>query len=430
MVRNYNIALIGLGNIGSYLYNYLKKNKKLLIERNNISLTIKYVAVKNLKKKRKIKIDKKLIVKNYLDIVKKTDVDVIIELIGGADGAAKNLVFAALKNKKHVVTANKALIAKYGDQLAKIAETNKVNLEYEAAVCGGVPIIRTLKEGLLANSIKKIYGIYNGTTNFILSKMDYEKFNYKTSLKIAQSLGYAESKPDADINGSDVAAKLNILSALSFNSLVEKNIIYVEGIKNIDSDDIQYANTLGYKIKLLGIAEQINNQLYQRVHPCLVDSKSYIANISGVLNAVIIESNPVGTSIIQGEGAGPKATTSALVSDIASIARGNIKQPFMIPTNKRKKINYKSINELRFSYYLRFDVKDKFGVLSKITNILSKNKISIKRLIQNPNNLNKNASIVLVTHTSLEANMQKALKTLTNLKYVNSNPKMIRIETV
>ena len=270
-MRKVNIAIIGLGNIGSYLFKYLNDNKKILTEKNNCIPVIKYVSAKNKKRKRKIKIKKKQWLNNYLDATKINDVDLIIELIGGAEGAAKKLVFSALKNKKHVVTANKALIAKYGDQLSKIAEKNKVNLEFEASVCGGVPIIRSLKEGLIANKISKIYGIFNGTSNYILSSMDKENKNFDDVLVKAKKLGYAESNPSADLNGDDVSAKLKILSSLCFNSFLNNNV-YVEGIKNIEKTDIDNSNKLGYKIKLLGFAELLNNKIYQRVHPTLIKS--------------------------------------------------------------------------------------------------------------------------------------------------------------
>ena len=221
----------------------------------------------------------------------------VVELIGGAEGPAKKLVFEALKNKKHVVTANKALIAKYGDQLSKIAEKNKVNLEFEASVCGGVPIIRSIKEGLIANKINKVFGIFNGTSNYILSSMDKENKSFNEVLKKAQKLGYAESNPTSDLNGDDVASKLKILSSLCFNSFLNKNI-HVEGIKDIDKDDINYAKRLGYKIKLLGYAELIGKNIFQRVHPTLIRNSSYVGSIDGVLNAVIIDGNPVGQSII------------------------------------------------------------------------------------------------------------------------------------
>ena len=426
-MRKVNIAIIGLGNIGSYLFKYLNDNKKILTEKNNCIPVIKYVSAKNKKRKRKIKIKKKQWLNNYLDATKINDVDLIIELIGGAEGAAKKLVFSALKNKKHVVTANKALIAKYGDQLSKIAEKNKVNLEFEASVCGGVPIIRSLKEGLIANKISKIYGIFNGTSNYILSSMDKENKNFDDVLVKAKKLGYAESNPSADLNGDDVSAKLKILSSLCFNSFLNNNV-YVEGIKNIEKTDIDNSNKLGYKIKLLGFAELLNNKIYQRVHPTLIKKESYVASIDGVLNAVIVDGKPVGQSIIQGEGAGPSATTSALVSDISSILRGNIKFPFSLSSKERKKLKFEKIDERYFSAYLRFEVIDKPGILSNITKIFSKNKVSIKRLVQNPDKNRKSSSIIIITHKSKDRFLKKIINEVARKKYIKHKPKLIRID--
>ena len=427
-MRKLNIAIVGLGNIGTYLFKYLSDNKKILTEKNNCLPLIKYVCAKNPKKKRNIKIKKNQWLKNYLEATKLKDVDLIIELIGGAEGAAKKLVFTALKNKKHVVTANKALIAKYGDQLSKIAEINKVNLEFEASVCGGAPIIRSLKEGLIANKITKIYGIFNGTSNYILSCMDKQNKSFDEVLSNAKKLGYAETNPSSDLNGNDVSSKLKILSSLCFNSFLN-NKIYVEGINSIDKIDIDNANKLGYKIKLLGFAENLNNKIYQRVHPVLVKKDTYVASIDGVLNAVIVDGKPVGQSIIQGEGAGPAATTSALVSDISSILRGNIKFPFSLSSKERKKLKFEDIKDRFFSAYLRFEVIDKPGVLSNITNIFSKNKVSIKRLIQNPNKNKKISSIIVITHSSKDKSLNKILKQVARNKYIFKKPKLIRINS-
>ena len=426
-MRKLNIAIVGLGNIGSYLYKYLNDNKKILTKKNNCLPFIKYVSAKNKKRKRNIKIKKNQWLENYLDATKIKDVDLIVELIGGSEGPAKKLVFAALKNKKHVVTANKALIAKYGDQLAKIAEKNKVNLEFEASVCGGVPIIRSLKESLIANKISKIYGILNGTSNYILSSMDKKNKNFQEVLSIAKKLGYAETNPSADLNGDDVSAKLKILSSLCFNSFLDNNI-YVEGIKEIDKTDIDNANKLGYKIKLLGFAEILNNKIYQRVHPTLIKNNSYVASIDGVLNAVIINGKPVGQSVIQGEGAGAAATTSALISDISSILRGNVKFPFSLSSKERKKLDFNNIENRFFSAYLRFEVADKPGVLSKITNIFSKNKVSIKRLVQNPNKNKKISSIMVITHKSKNKFLNKVLREVGLKNFIKQKPKLIRID--
>ena len=423
-----NIAIVGLGNIGSYLYKYLQSNKEILSKKNNCIPNIIFVSAKNRKRKRNIKINKNKWLKNYLDATKSKNVDIIVELIGGAEGAAKKLVFNALKNKKHVVTANKALIAKYGDQLSKIAEENNVNLEFEAAVCGGVPIIRSLKEGLIANKINRVYGIFNGTSNYILSTMDKENKTFIDVLTDAKKLGYAESNPLSDLNGDDVAAKLKILSSLCFNSFIDHNI-HVEGINFIDKLDIDNANKLGYKIKLLGVSEIINGKIYQRVHPTLIKKSSYIASIDGVLNAVIVDGKPVGQNVIQGEGAGPEATTSALVSDISSILRGNIKFPFSISSKERKKLKYQNVSERSFSAYLRFEVLDKPGVLSNITNIFSKNKVSIKRLIQNPNKSKKFSSIIVITHNSKDKFLNKIINQTQKKPYIIKKPKLIRIGT-
>ena len=426
-MKKLNIAIIGLGNIGSYLYKYLNKNKKILSKKNNCIPNITHISARNKNRKRGFKIHKKIWLNNYLDATKNNNVDLIVELIGGAEGPAKKLVFNALKNKKHVVTANKALIAKYGDQLSKIAEKNKVNLEFEASVCGGVPIIRSLKEGLIANKINKVFGIFNGTSNYILSSMDKEKKTFKEVLQNAQKLGYAESNSTSDLNGDDVAAKLKILSSLCFNSFLNKNI-HVEGIKNIDKEDINYAKRLGYKIKLLGYAELIGKNIFQRVHPTLIKDSSYVGSIDGVLNAVIIDGYPVGQSIIQGEGAGPAATTSALISDISSILRGNIKFPFSISNKERKNLNFKDISERFFSAYFRFNVTDKPGVLSNITQIFSRNKVSIKRLVQDPNKNKSSSSIIIITHPSKDKSLNKIIQTINKRSYVKKRSKLIRID--
>ena len=426
-MRKLNIAIIGLGNIGSYLFKYLKKNKKILSEKNNCIPNVIYISAKNKKRNRGFKINNKIWLSNYLDSTKNKNVDLIVELIGGAEGPAKKLVFNALKNKKHVVTANKALIAKYGDQLAKIAEKNKVNLEFEASVCGGVPIIRSLKEGLIANKINKVHGIFNGTSNYILSSMDKENKSFSDVLHKAKKLGYAESNPSSDLNGDDVSAKLKILSSLCFNSFLNNNI-HVEGIKDIDKEDISYAKKLGYKIKLLGYAELIGKHIFQRVHPTLIRKSSHVASIDGVLNAVIIDGIPVGQSIIQGEGAGPAATTSALISDISSILRGNIKFPFSISNKERKNLKFRKISERYFSAYFRFNVIDKPGVLSNITQTFSKNNVSIKRLVQDPNKNKGSSSIIIITHPSKDKSLNKIIRIINRRPYVKKKSKLIRID--
>ena len=430
MKKKMNVVIVGLGNIGSYFYNYLRKNKDIISNKTNTIPNILFVSARSFTKKRNFSLPKKIWLKNCLLATKDKNVDIIIELIGGSEGVAKKLVFEALRNKKHIITANKALVAKYGDQLSKIAEKNKVNFEFEAAVCGGIPIVRSIKEGLIANNIDKIYGILNGTSNYILSSMDQNKLEYKESLLKAQELGFAETNPESDVNGEDVASKLKILTALSFNSYINNKSILVEGIKNIDQIDINNANQLGYKIKLVGVAESNKNRIIQRVHPALVKKNSYIAKINGVLNAVIVESYPVGKTVLQGEGAGPGPTTSSLVSDLCSILRGNVKFPFVLANKQRRVAIFESINNKKFSVYLRLDVLDKHGILSDVTKIMAKNKVSVKRLIQNPTTNKKNASIIIITHDAKSSSFEKVLSKLKKKSYIISAPKIIRIEKI
>ena len=428
--KTFNIAIVGLGNIGLNLYRHLIKNRNNIKNKNNVNFNISYVSAKKLNKKRPIKIPKNKWLKNYKDAYKKKDIDIIVELIGGSDGPAKELVFNSLKNRKHVVTANKALISKYGNELAYIAENIKVNLEFEAAVAGGVPIIRVLKEGLMTNEIKKIYGILNGTSNYILSKMSESKMSFSKVLDEAKKLGYAETNPTSDLNGDDAKSKIQILSSLAFNSFINRSKISVEGIETVDDIDIKNAKLLGFTIKHLAIAEIKKNKLIQRVHPCMIDKNSYITNINGVLNAIIIEGTPIGKFTIQGEGAGAGPTTSALVSDICSVLRGNIKFPFSIPSKNRKKVQTMEISNENTSAYIRLDVFDKTGVLSSITKILSKNKISVKRLIQNPFKSKKYASIIIITHESKNFNLSKSITELSRKSFVINKPKLFRIEKI
>ena len=429
MEKNIKIAIIGLGQIGIYLYNELKNKKKEIETKTGKKIDIVAISAKNKNKKRKFKIDKKIFYKNPLDIFKRKKIDILFEVIGHSDGISKKVVEYALRNKIHVITPNKALIAKHGNYLAELAEKNKVNLEFEASVAGGIPILRTIKEGLATNKIKKIYGILNGTTNYILSEMENTNETFDKVLIKAQNLGYAEpGNPKLDLNGFDAFAKVRILSSLAFNTKISKNKCIMEGIEKIQLKDIKIAGQLNLRIKLLGISEIINNRLFETVHPCLVSKKTYIGNVNGVLNAVIIEGKPVGESLLQGEGAGPGPTSSSLLSDLLSILRGNIKYPFGISFKKRKSI--KSFNDKNYSnsLYLRFEVKDKQGVLSLITNRLSKYKISVKRIIQTPDKKNRKATIVIITHKTSESNINNCLSIFKKNKNILEIPTLIRLQ--
>ena len=427
MNKTLNIAVIGLGNIGGYLLNELNKKKKEIEIKTSRKIKVVAISARNINKKRKFKINKKIFYKNPFKILKEKKIDILFELIGLSDGVSKKIVEQSIKKKIHVITANKALIAKHGEFLSSLAEKNKVNLEFEASVAGGIPILRTIKEGLATNKINKVVGILNGTSNYILSEMEETNNSFKNVLKKAQRLGFAETNPKFDLNGQDVLSKIKILSSLSFNKKISRNKSLMRGIEDIELKDIKMANSLGMRIKLLGITEIIDNKLFERVHPCLVNKESYIANINGVMNAVILNGSPVGESVLQGEGAGPGPTSSALMSDLLSILRGNIKYPFGVSYNKRKIIRNYDLNKYSNSLYLRFEVRDKPGVLSQITKVLARFKISIDRLIQIPDHKNKRASIVIITHKANELNSSKCLNLLKINKNIIKNPTLIRL---
>ena len=428
MKMNLNIAVVGLGQVGNYLLNELNTKKKEIELITGKRINIVAVSAKNIKKKRKFKVNKDIFFKNPLDIFKLNKVDILFEAIGLSDGISKKIVETALKNKIHVITPNKALISKHGNDLAKLAEKNNVNLEFEASVAGGIPVLRSIKEGLATNKISKVYGILNGTSNYILTEMENSNLNFSEVLKKAQKLGYAEpGNPKLDLNGFDAFAKVRILSALAFHSKISKYKCLMEGIEKIELKDIKIANQLDLRVKLLGISELKNNQLFETVHPCLVNKKSYIGNVNGVMNAVIIEGKPVGESILQGEGAGPGPTSSALLSDLLSILRGNIKNPFGVKVSKLKSLKAYNSNNYINSLYLRFEVKDKPGVLSQITNRLAKYKISIKRIIQTPDKKNNKATIVIITHKTSELNCSNCLSIFKKNKNILKNPILIRL---
>ena len=426
--KKINIAVVGLGQVGNYLLNELNTKKKDIELKTGKKIEIVAISAKNKNKKRKFKINKSIFFKNPLNIIKNKKIDILFEVIGQSDGVSKKIVETALKNKIHVVTPNKALISKHGDYLSKLAEKNRVNLEFEASVAGGIPILRTIKEGLATNKLFRVYGILNGTCNYILSEMEKTKDSFKNVLKKAQILGYAEpGNPKLDLNGYDAFAKVRILSSLAFNKKISKQKCLMEGIENLEYKDIEIASQLNFRIKLLGITEILDGKLFERVHPTLVKKDSYIGNVNGVMNAVIVEGRPVGESVLQGEGAGPGATSSALMSDLLSILRGNIKYPFGIPDVKRHNpIPYNEKNSSN-SLYLRLEVKDKPGVLSQITKLLANNKISIERVIQLPDHKKKSASIVIITHKATESRSQNLINSLKKNKNIIKKPVQIRL---
>ena len=427
-MKTFNIAIVGLGQIGSYLYNEIITKKKDIELKTGKKIRIIAISAKNKNKVRKFKINKKIFFSDPLNIIKEKKIDIIFECIGLSDGISKKVIEKALIKKINVITPNKALVAKHGDYLSKLAEKNNVNFEFEASVAGGIPILRTIKEGLATNKINKIYGILNGTTNYILSEMEDSKQKFSKVLLKAQKLGYAEpGNPKLDLNGFDAFAKVRILSALAFNNKISRHNCIMEGIEKIDLKDIEIANQLNLRIKLLGISEIRGNHLMETVHPCLVDKNSYIGNVNGVMNAVIMHGKPIGETVLQGEGAGPGPTSSSLLSDLLSILRGNIKKPFGIPYQERKDVKPFNSNNYINSLYLRFEVIDKPGVLSLITNRLAKYKISVKRIIQTPDKKNNRATIVIITHKTSEINSRKCLSIFKKKKNILKFPTLIRL---
>ncbi len=426
MPKNFlKIAIAGIGTVGSGLLKLLKKNNFRV--KTNIKINISAIA-----SRRKINFKGPIYKRTRFfsdanKLMEFDDYDVLIELIGGQDGVAKKIVFDALKKKKHVVTANKALVSKYWDELKILSKKNNCFIKYEAAVAGGVPILTVIEDFLISNKIKKVYGILNGTSNFILTKMLANNQKFEKILSEAQKLGYAESDPSFDIDGTDTAQKLSILSSLSFNINSNIKYIYKEGIQCINLLDLKYAESLGYKLKLLGITEKKKNKVMSFVYPCLVEKKSEISNVDGVFNGVVVESDYCKKIFFQGEGAGALPTATSVLSDILSINR--LKSLCPIEENIQK-ITFFKIEERVGSYYLRFTTVDKPGVISGISNEFKKYNISMKSMLQKDPHSNdfKYATIVVTTHNCEEKDMMNALRKINSQKFVLKKTVYIRIE--
>ena len=422
------IGILGMGNIGSEFVQILLKQNSEIEQASNKKIHISKVLVSNLNKKRNIGVDGSILTTNPDEIFKNENISIVIELMGGVDPAFE-YVSKCLDSKKSVITANKDLIATHGKSLFQKAKSNNVSILFEAAVASGTPIISTLIRDLSYSNINSIRAIINGTSNFILSEMEEKNTEFNDALQLAQKLGYAEPDPTNDVEGYDARYKLAILSSLSFNTEIEYNKLYVEGISNIDSIDFQYAKELGYSIKLLAIAEKDKNNILARVHPTMIDSNSPLAKISGAMNAVEIKENLLGTVIIQGPGAGPSPTSSGLLSDLINILKNsnNVLPSTPSLNNKFKVLN---IDYLESRFYLRFIVQDKAGVLSKMSNILGEENISIASVIQKENvNLDDNyADLVFMTYKCTQSSVNKAIEKIRKLSIVETLKSMIRVE--
>ncbi|MBI5848333.1 MAG: homoserine dehydrogenase [Nitrospirae bacterium] len=425
-----NVGIIGFGTVGTGTAGILLKNRDLLKQRTGIDINLRKIADLDIKRDRGIRIPKGVLTSNAEELFNDPKIHIIVELIGGTT-IAKEMILKAIRAGKHVVTANKALLATHGIEIFKAAEKAGVEVGFEAAVAGGIPIIKVLREGLVANRIKAVYGIINGTTNYILSKMSAEKAQFSDVLKEAQRLGYAEADPTYDIEGIDSAHKLAILASIAFGRQFTIKDVYREGISWISPLDIEFARELGCKIKLLGITKETNGQVELRVHPTMVPEELLISKVDGVFNAVYVEGDAVGSTLYYGRGAGDLPTGSAVVSDIADIARdiaANSVGRIRAFANTQKPIPLMKMEDVMSMYYFRFSAIDKPGVLSKISGILGKHNISIASVIQRDRMEGKAVPLVVLTHMAKEKGVVSAMKEINKLTIVAGKTVFIRVE--
>ena len=434
------IGLIGLGVVGSGTFKVLKRNQEEIRRRAGRGIEIAMVAVRNAERAEAIVEGACEIVTDPLLVVNHPDIDIVVELIGGC-GLAKELVLQAIGNGKHVVTANKALLALHGNEIFAAAQEKGVMVAFEAAVAGGIPIIKALREGLTANRIESVAGIINGTTNFILSEMRDKGLDFGTVLKQAQALGYAEADPTFDIEGVDAAHKATIMSAIAFGIPVQFDKAHVEGISKLQAIDIRYAEQLGYRIKLLGISKRATvngvEGIELRVHPTLIPAKRLIANVEGAMNAVLVQADAVGASLYYGKGAGAEPTASSVIADLVDITRLATADPeYRVPhlafqPNLMSDVEIWPMSEITTSYYLRVYVKDQLGVMADLTRILADARISIDAVMQKePGEGETRTDIIMLTHQTQEKNIEAAIAKIEALDTVVGKVVMIRLESL
>jgi len=422
------IGIAGVGTVGAGTIKILHDNAAMISQRCGKKLVVTSIAMRDTNKKRDFDIGAFNVVPDATALVKEP-VDIIVELMGGHEGAARTLVTTALEHGKHVVTANKALIAHHGLELAKLAEKNNVVLAFEAAVAGGIPIIAALRGGLSANKINRVAGILNGTCNFILTKMLHESASFESVMEEAGKLGYLEADPSLDIDGIDAGHKISILASLAFGTEVDIKSVMMSGIRNITLRDIHYAQDFGYRIKLLGVAERSAEGLLQTVEPCLVPVDAPLAGVDGSFNAVEVEGDAVGKVVFEGRGAGAGPTGSAVVSDLIAIARGDTYPPFTVASAQLDKPKAASADKREGSYYIRLSLKDEPGVLADFTREFAAQKISVKSIIQREIAEDKSAQVVVTTHHTNEGAVKRAVKAIENLKCTVASPVCLRIHT-
>ena len=429
-----NVGLLGIGTVGSGTWTVLERNREEIRRRAGRSIRISRVADKDLARARKLTQGRAKLTTDAFEVTRAPDIDIVVELIGGTK-IAKQLVLDAIEHGKHVVTANKALLAKHGNQIFAAAQRRGVTVSFEAAVCGGVPIVKAVREGLSANRIEWIAGIINGTSNFILSEMRDKGLAFDDVLAEAQRLGYAEADPTFDIEGIDAAHKLTILAALAFGIPMQFSKAYTEGISKLTREDIAYAEELGYRIKLLGITRRAKKGIELRVHPTLIPARRLIANVEGVMNAVLVKGDAVGPTLYYGAGAGSLPTASAVVADLIDVTRLITADPehrvphLAFQPDRLSDEPILPIGEVETSYYLRMRVLDRPGVLADIARILAKSKISIDAMVQKePGEGESRVDIVMLTHLAIEKNVDAAIKSIEKLRTVLGKVTRIRLE--
>jgi homoserine dehydrogenase len=422
------IGIAGLGTVGAGVVKLLAEHGRLLSVRGGRPLKVVAVSARSKTRKRDIDLTGLRWEKDPMALATAPDIDVVVELIGGSGGVARRLVQKALASGKHVVTANKALLAMHGAELAAAAEKKQAILAFEAAVAGGIPIIKALREGLVGNRVKRLYGILNGTCNYILTTMRETGRDFDVVLAEAQAAGYAEADPTFDVDGIDAAHKLAVLTGAAFGARVDFAGVHVEGIRRVTSMDIQFAEELGYRIKLLGLARETRHGIEQRVHPCMVSLDTPIAHIEGVFNAVVVEGDFVGTTMFQGRGAGQGPTASAVVADLVDVARGRHMPAFVVPAEKLATKKASPMDRHVGAYYMRLMVQDRPGVIAAVSGALAKERISLESMLQRGRSESGEVPVVLTTHETEEAAMRRALTRIGKLGAVAEEPCVIRIE--
>ena len=431
MSETLRIGVAGLGTVGAGTLQLLQTHYEMIAQRGGRPLLVTAVAARDRRKDRGVDLSGVRWFEDPVALARDPEIDVVIELIGGANGVAKEAVETALASGKHVITANKAMIAHHGTALARAAEAGGVVLACEAAVCGGIPVIKSIREGLAGNAIEGVHGILNGTSNFILSDMRSSGREFGEVLAEAQALGYAEADPAFDVDGIDAAHKLAIITALAYNCHVDIDGVYMEGIREVSAVDIDFAEELGYRIKLLGIARRTDGGVEQRVHPCMVRKDAPIANVEGVDNAVVATGDFVGTTLFEGQGAGAGPTASAVMADLIDIARGARLPTFAVAASALETLPSRPMSERQGSYYLRLMCRDQAGVIAEITRILRDEDISVESMVQRGRGPQGEAvPVVITTHETDEAAMQRALTRIGELPVVLEVPRTIRIETL